>query len=160
MKGKYITAMLKLIAVKHDGQFDKAGEPYVRHPIRVMVRLNTNDEELECMCLGHDVLEDGGYATIEEGIADLRRHGFSERIIAGIVCVTKVPGESPEEYEAKVMSNDDSIQVKMSDLDENMDLGRLPEITEKDRRRHAKYQRFYAKLHALAVQKGLPVVLH
>ena len=45
------------IAVKaHEGQIDKGGNPYILHPLRVMMSLRTVDE----MIVGvlHDVVED------------------------------------------------------------------------------------------------------
>ena len=57
-KGEMLGAMLLLATNAHAGQFDKGGNPYILHPLRVMSFLKTDDEELQCIALGHDVIED------------------------------------------------------------------------------------------------------
>lgn len=136
-----LSKMLVLVANKHDGQFDKGGSPYVLHVLTVMHKLRSGDEELRCIALGHDLIEDTK-TTYQE----LRDLGFSERVIEGIRCLTKVPGETYEEYKAKVKSNWDSVQVKMIDLQHNSDIRRLKGATAKDFERMAKYHNFYLEL--------------
>jgi hypothetical protein len=60
-----------------------------------------------------------------------------------------VPGETEEEYQTRVMSNDDSIIVKKADLRHNTDIRRLKGVTDKDLARIAKYQKFYLRLESL-----------
>lgn len=133
--------MIVYVTTKHAGQFDKGGKPYILHPLKVMHYLKTTDEELMCIALGHDVIEDTD-ATYDE----LRELGCSERIIEGIRCLTKVPGESYDEYRAKVMSNLDAMLVKTEDLRTNSDIRRLKGVRDKDIERIAKYQRFYLEI--------------
>lgn len=139
--GEMLNKMLVLAATKHSGQFDKAGQPYVLHPLKVMHYLKTEDEELQCIALGHDLIEDTDLTY-----QDLKTMGFSQRIIDGIKCLTKIPGESYDEYKDKVKSNSDSILVKMQDLRHNSDIRRLKGITEKDCKRIEKYHAFYLEL--------------
>lgn len=140
-KGQLLNTMLVLAVNGHAGMFDKGGNPYILHPLKVMYFLKTDDEELQCIAIGHDLVEDTGM-TYQE----LRNRGMTERIIDGIRCLTKVPGETYEEYKAKVKSNVDAIRVKMCDLRHNSDLRRLKGVTEKDLARHKKYTEFYAEL--------------
>lgn len=148
IKGKSLSTMLVIVTQRFEGKFDRGGHPYVLHCLKVMHYLRTEDEELMCVGLGHDLLEDT-FESIEEGVKFLRYKGFSERVINGIVCMTRIPGETEEEYEARVMSNPDSIQCKLCDLRHNSDIRRLKGVREKDIARMVKYHNFYLKLKAL-----------
>lgn len=133
--------MLMFCTVMFDGKFDKGGKPYILHCLTVMHKLKTEDEELQCIALGHDVVEDCNVSY-----ADLRALGMTERIVEGIRCLTKTTGETYEEYKAKVKSNPDAILVKMQDLRHNSDIKRLKGVTEKDIQRMIKYHAFYLEL--------------
>ncbi len=141
-RGEGLNKMLVLVTTEFDGIFDKGGIPYVLHCLKVMHYLKTEDEELQVIALGHDLIEDRKNITY----AKLRAMGFSERIIDGIRCLTKLPGESPEEYLEKVKSNKDAIRVKLCDLRHNSDIRRLKGITPKDIARIEKYHQMYLEL--------------
>lgn len=141
MKGEQLSKMLVFATNKHAGQFDKGGNPYILHALSVMYLLGEVDEELRCIAIGHDVVEDCGVSYSE-----LREQGFPERVINGIRCLTKVPGETYEEYKDKVKSNPDSIKVKKADLTHNTDIRRLKGVTAKDMARMEKYFKFYLEL--------------
>lgn len=138
---KMLDAMLVLAVTMHSGQFDKAGKPYILHVLTVMNKLRSDDEELNCIALGHDLVEDTGTTYSE-----LYTMGFSERVVAGIRCLTKVPGQTNEEYLQNIKSNVDAIRVKLCDLEHNSDIRRLKGLTEKDFKRLQKYQVMYAEL--------------
>ena len=140
-KGELLGKMLVLATNAHAGQFDKGGKPYILHPLRVMAFLATDDEELQCIALGHDVIEDTGITY-----QDLANAGMTIRIIDGIRPLTKVPGQTYDEYKDGVFGNYDSIRVKMADLRDNTDVTRLKGVTEKDLARMARYHQFYAEL--------------
>jgi (p)ppGpp synthase/HD superfamily hydrolase len=137
--------MLAVASVGHMTQKDKGGKPYFLHCMRVMQGLKTTDEELMCIALGHDLIED---TVISAEV--LKYDGFSNRIINGILALTKVEGESYEQYKAKVMQNPDAILVKMQDLKDNSDITRLKGVTEKDIKRTIRYYNFYLELEAKA----------
>ena len=143
-KGKMLSAMIILAVQGHDGQFDKGGNPYILHTMTVMHKLRTTDEELQCMAVGHDLIED-----TKTTYQDLRDAGMSERVIEGIKALTKVPGETYEEYKNKVKANSDAVLVKMQDLRHNSDIRRLKGVTEKDVARITKYHQFYLELQNL-----------
>ena len=105
--------------------------------------LKTEDEELQCIALGHDIIED-----TKVTYADLRGQGFTHRVIEGIRCLTKVPGETYEEYKFRVFSNEDAMRVKLCDLRHNTDVRRLKGVTDKDIARMAKYHLFYMEIQA------------
>jgi (p)ppGpp synthase/HD superfamily hydrolase len=143
-KGEMLSKMLVLATNKHNGQFDKGGNPYILHPLRVMYQLKTDDEELNCIALGHDLVEDTD-VTYKQ-LAEL---GFTSRIISGIKAMTKLPGEDYDDAMARITSNPDSIKVKMQDLRHNSDIRRLKGITDKDVARVTKYHKMYMTLKVL-----------
>lgn len=51
-----LSKMLLLVTQSFDGHFDKAGKPYVMHCLKVMHYLKSDDEELNCIALGHDLI--------------------------------------------------------------------------------------------------------
>lgn len=140
-KGDLLHSMLSLANNAHYGQVDKGGKPYILHPIAVMSMLNSNDEELQCIALGHDIIEDTKITA-----ADLYNYGFTDRIVNGIVALTKVKGESYEDYKKKVLASPDARQVKYFDLRHNMDISRLPVVTMKDNDRLIRYRDFSSEI--------------
>lgn len=142
-KGEMLGKMLTLATVHHTGQFDRGGAPYILHPLKVMHYLKSDDEELMCIALGHDLIEDTAATW-----AELRAAGMSERVIDGIRALTKLPGQTYEEYKAGVFANEDAMRVKMADLRHNTDIRRLKGVTEKDIARMAKYHTFYLEIKA------------
>jgi (p)ppGpp synthase/HD superfamily hydrolase len=140
-KGEMLGTMLVIVTNAHSGQFDRGGAPYILHPLKVMHYLKSDDEELMCMALGHDVIED-----TEVTYRDLRDAGISERVIAGIRALTKLPGQTYDEYKTGVFASEDAMRVKMADLRHNTDIRRLKGVTEKDVARMAKYHMFYMEI--------------
>ena len=142
-KGQLLCEMLQCVSDGHNGQFDRAGKPYVLHPLKVMHYLQSDDEELQCIALGHDLIEDTSYT------ADiLRRLHFTERIVRGIECLSKQKGQSYEDYKEQVYSSRDAMLVKLADLKDNMDLTRLKHITNDDFVRIRKYHYFSQAIQA------------
>lgn len=145
MKGHQLSQMLVIATQRHDGQFDKGGMPYILHPLKVMHYLRTDDEELQCIALGHDLLEDT-FTTAIDGVHYLQLHGFTPRVVDGIRALTKIPGEPFDVYKDRVKANPDAVAVKMADLRHNSDIRRLKGVTQKDIERIEKYHRFYLEL--------------
>ena len=143
-----LSHMLILATQRHDGQFDKGGAPYILHPLKVMHYLRSEDEELQCIALGHDLVEDT-FDSVSEGVTFLTNRGFSTRVISGIVALTKIEGESFEQYKERVKTNPDAVLVKMADLRHNSDIRRLKGVTQKDVERIERYHRFYMELREL-----------
>lgn len=149
-KGELLNKMLVLATNSHAGQYDKGGKPYILHPLKVMHYLRSEDEELQCIALGHDLIEDTKVTYLE-----LRELGITERIIEGIRVLTKIPGETHDEYKERVFSNTDAMRVKMADLRHNTDIRRLKGVTEKDIARMAKYHLFYVEIQSKLGELGL-----
>jgi (p)ppGpp synthase/HD superfamily hydrolase len=121
------------IAVKaHSGQRDRYGAPYILHPLRVMARVKTTTEKT--IAILHDVVEDTDW-TFEA----LMQEGFPEMILEPLRCVTKREGEPYEAFVKRSSSNSLARQVKLADLEDNMDIRRMPEVTDADCSRLNKY---------------------
>lgn len=146
-KGELLNKMLVLATNSHAGQYDKGGNPYILHPLAVLGILRSDDEELQCIAVGHDIVEDCG-VTYQE----LYQLGFTKRIVDGIASLTKVPGETYEEYKDKVKANKDSVKVKIADLTHNTDVRRLKGVSKKDMARMERYFMFYMELVNLTKQ--------
>ena len=142
-KGEMLATMLMIATNAHAGQFDKGGNAYILHPLKVMHYTKSADEEIQCMALGHDVIEDTSVTY-----KDLRDAGISERVITGIRALTKQPGQTYDEYKEGVFANVDAMIVKGADLRHNSDIRRLKGVTEKDIARIAKYMQFYSEIQA------------
>jgi (p)ppGpp synthase/HD superfamily hydrolase len=140
-KGEMLSRMLALAVAKHNNQFDRGGVPYILHPLKVMHYINSTDEELQCIALGHDLVED-----TDTTWQDLANAGMSERVIKGIEVLTKRLGETYDDYRMRILESRDAMIVKMADLRHNSDIRRLKGVTEKDVRRIEKYHRFYLEI--------------
>lgn len=129
-----------IIAVQaHKGQLDKAGKPYILHPLRVM---NSGKTEKEMICgVLHDVIEDT-YITLDM----LRQEGFSEDIIYILDLLTRDKSTSYSEYINRVATDKEAIIIKLYDLADNMNRERIPHPTDEDNKRHLKYEKAYARL--------------
>ena len=140
-KGIMLANMLLIATNAHAGQFDRGGNPYILHPLKVMHYLKGSDEELQCIALGHDLIED-----TDVTYSELAAAGMSSRVIEGIRALTKMPGENYAEYKARVMCSRDAMLVKLCDLRHNTDIRRLKGVTDKDVARMAKYHEFYVEI--------------
>jgi (p)ppGpp synthase/HD superfamily hydrolase len=136
-----LNEMLVMAVNAHDGQTDKAGKPYILHCLKVMHYLKTEDEELMCIALGHDLVED-----TKVTYQDLSDVGISKRVIEGIRALTKQRGQTYDEYKQQVFASEDAMRVKMCDLRHNSDIRRLKGVTQKDVDRIAKYHQFYLEI--------------
>lgn len=141
MKGEMLGKMIVMATVAHSGQFDKGGEPYILHCLAVMGLLGDADEELRCIAVGHDIVEDTKITY-----KDLENAGFSQRVISGIKTLTKQRGQTYEEYQEGVFSSVDAMRVKLADLQHNSDIRRLKGVTDKDIERIKKYHKFYTEI--------------
>ena len=139
---------IAIATAAHTGMTDKAGAPYILHPLRVMLRVAS--PEARIVGVLHDVIEDCqhlGYTF--EFIA---RNGFSDAVMAGLRAVTKQEDEegkhSDPGFEEKFMrfvkrACQDPVGrlVKIADLEDNFDLSRIANPSDKDLRRLERYRR-------------------
>ena len=130
---------ISIAAEAHAGQVDKAGQPYILHPLRVMLRVSTEEERIAAVL--HDVVEDTT-VTLEQ----LATEGFSKSILTAVKALTKLPGESRMEAASRAAVNSLARTVKLADNSENMDLSRIAAPTEKDFARLKEYEQVRALL--------------
>lgn len=142
-----------IAAEAHHGQVDKAGAPYILHPLRVMLAMGSDDERIAAVL--HDVVEDGPGWTFDR----LAAEGFKPAIITALRAVTKrdededPPGDSAEnkrdlylKFIARAAADPIGRRVKRADLEDNCNLSRIPSPGPKDHARVAKYREAIALL--------------
>lgn len=125
---------IAIAAEAHAGQVDKAGAPYILHPLRVMLEMRVEDERIVAVL--HDVIEDCPEWTLRR-IGD---EGFAPSVISGVNAVTRRPNEAYMEFIDRAGKDPIGRAVKLADLADNMDLSRLPELTKKDWERMQRYR--------------------
>ena len=131
---------IEIATEAHQGQFDKAGRDYLGHPLRVMEMGKTEEEKIVGVL--HDVIEDTDW-TFEK----LAEEGFSDEVIAALKCVTKTSAnENYDDFIDRVKKNPLAVAVKINDLTDNMDIRRLPYLSDKDVKRLKKYLKAYKRL--------------
>lgn len=123
---------IALAATVHLGQVDKGGRPYILHPLRVMLRLESELERMAAVL--HDVAEDTAY-----GLHELRALGYPQKVLDALDCLTKRPGEGYEDFVARIKPNSLARKVKLADLEDNMDVTRLASISDRDMERLQRY---------------------
>jgi len=123
----------------HQEQVDKAGEPYILHPLRVMLALQTEAERITAVL--HDVIEDTHYT-----IQDLREEGFPEKVLEALELVTKKENEDYDTFIKRLSGNEIARKVKIADLNDNMNISRIKNPSEKDFARIEKYKKALKEL--------------
>ena len=118
----------------HRGQVDKAGKPYILHPLRLMNDLESEIEMISAVL--HDVIEDS-HLTAE----DLKKEGIPDEAIEIIKCLTKRSNESYEDFIKRISMNKKAANVKIKDIKDNMNIARLDSVNQKDLDRLAKYHK-------------------
>jgi guanosine-3',5'-bis(diphosphate) 3'-pyrophosphohydrolase len=124
---------IQIAAIAHAGQIDKGGEPYILHPLRVMLRMKSTEERIAAVL--HDVVEDSQF-TLES----LKAEGFSDHIISALDALTKRPGESRIEAAHRAAAHPLARTVKLADNAENSDLSRIANPTVRDQERLEQYR--------------------
>lgn len=138
-----ITA-IKIACEAHADQKDKAGEPYILHPLRLMLRLK--DKNAMIVAVLHDVIEDSHF-----DIGFLESQGFDKSILKAVEAITKKENEPYHDFIERLSFNDVAVKVKIEDLKDNLDLTRLTSIGDKDLERMKKYHKaltFLKKKHS------------
>ena len=149
----------RLARSRHAGQVDKGGMPYWRHPDRVSAGCASAEAKIAGWL--HDLIED-----TETTADELLELGFPPAVVQAVELDTRLDGEDYMAYIRRILAACDADdrqtrqagriarEVKMADLRDNMDLGRLRVIREADRRRVTKYHRAYALLAAWTEETG------
>jgi GTP diphosphokinase / guanosine-3',5'-bis(diphosphate) 3'-diphosphatase len=130
---------IEIAARAHAGQVDKGGQPYILHPLRVMLRLAAEHERMAAVL--HDVVEDTS-VTLDE----LRAAGFPPPVLMAVDALTKRPGESRLEAAARAAADPIALEVKLADNAENLDISRIAQPTAEDYARLKQYEEVRALL--------------
>lgn len=130
---------IALAVEAHRGQRDKAGQPYILHPLRLMMRLETEEERT--VAILHDVVEDTPW-TLER----LRDSGYPETVLRALEGLTRREHETYEAFIERLRPDALARRVKLADLEDNMDVRRLTAVTPKDAERLARYRAAWARL--------------
>lgn len=125
---------LAIATLAHAGQQDKAGEPYILHPLRMMLKLESEEERQTALL--HDVLEDTA-VTLE----DLQEAGFSDAVLEAVQLLTRQPEETRMEAAQRAAQNPLALRVKLADNADNLNPKRILEPDEDDLVRMREYRR-------------------
>ena len=125
----------------HKGALDKGGNPYILHPLRLMLQMDSEEEMIVAVL--HDVVEDSEKWSFDK----LHKEGFSKKIINSLRSVTKEnENEDYEKFIDRSMKDEIGRKVKVADISDNLDISRLKELTDKDILRINKYKKALEKL--------------
>lgn len=117
----------------HTGQLDKGGNPYILHPLRIMMKMPSKESMIVAVL--HDVLED-----TEVTKEDLFQAGFSTEIVEAVLAVTRDEDETYMEFVKRAKRNPIARIVKLADLEDNCDLSRIPDPKPNDHERLLRYK--------------------
>jgi GTP pyrophosphokinase len=121
------------------GQTDKAGETYIRHPLRVMEQMDSETERVVAVL--HDVVEDSAYTLAEIEVE------FDRKVREAVDALTKRDGEDYlDDFIPRAASNDIARKVKRADIEDNMDLTRLPDLNDHILEKQAVYHQALQQL--------------
>ena len=125
----------------HQGQLDKSGSPYILHPLRLMLQMESETEMITALL--HDVVEDSAWE-----LDQLREMGFPAEVLEALALLTHdTAGDPYDDYIQRIKQNPLARRVKLADLSHNMDIRRLPApLSMKDMGRLEKYRRAWEAL--------------
>jgi (p)ppGpp synthase/HD superfamily hydrolase len=121
------------------GKTDKAGRPYILHPLRLMAKMS-NDAEMSVALL-HDVIEDS-----EITAAQLLAEGIPSEVVTAVLCLTKQSGETYQDFVLRAKQNPLARKVKLADIEDNINVLRIAKLTETDLARVVKYHAAWHEL--------------
>jgi (p)ppGpp synthase/HD superfamily hydrolase len=130
---------IEIAVTAHKGQRDKADKPYILHPLRLMFKMQTENQMISAVL--HDVVEDTEW-TIEK----LEAEGFSEEVITAVKLLTHNKKVPYKKYIENIQTNKIALKVKLADLEDNLDIKRIAHPKFKDYARLAEYMKYYNEL--------------
>jgi (p)ppGpp synthase/HD superfamily hydrolase len=130
---------IRIAVEAHRGQKDRAGAPYILHPLRMMLRVQTDAERMAAVL--HDVVEDTPWT-----LDDLRARGFPAEVLEAVDRLTRRPGEAYDDFVERAAAHPVARRVKLADIEDNLDLRRLDAVEAGDLDRLGRYLRAYRRL--------------
>ena len=128
-----VETAIEIAARAHAGQVDKAGAPYIFHPLRLMLSVQTPFERMAAVL--HDTVED-----TDISLANLGDAGFPAEVLDAVDALTKRAGEQRLDAARRAAENPIALIVKLADVMDNMDLSRIPNPTDRDYERLKEYE--------------------
>ena len=110
---RYLHKAITIACDAHQGQSSINGEPYILHPLRLLIKAKSNEEKI--IAVLHDVIEKSNIS-----LADLKNKGFDQNIISSIDSLSRRKSESYFEYIGRLMQNRISVKIKLLDLADNI----------------------------------------
>ena len=110
---RYLHKAITIACDAHQGQSSINGEPYILHPLRLLIKAKSNEEKI--IAALHDVIEKSNIS-----LADLKNQGFDQNIIGSIDSLSRRGSESYVDYIARLMKNNISVKIKLLDLADNI----------------------------------------
>lgn len=134
-----IEQSLEVALKAYTGQKDKAGKTYILHPLRIMAQMETEQEM--AVALLHDVIEDSTYTA-----DDLLKLQIPAEVVDAVQCLTRVRGETYDEFIDRVLKNPIASKIKKADIEDNINVLRLKSLATADLERIAKYHQAWQRL--------------
>ena len=110
---QYLHKAITIACEAHQGQSSINGEPYILHPLRLLIKAKSNEERI--IAILHDVIEKTNISLLE-----LKNKGFDQNIISSIDSLSRRRSESYIEYIERLMQNKISVKIKLLDLADNI----------------------------------------
>lgn len=110
---QYLYKAITIACEVHQGQSNINGEPYILHPLRLLIKAKSNEERI--IAVLHDVIEKSNIS-----LADLKNKGFDQNIISSIDSLSRRRSESYIDYIGRLMQNKISVKIKLFDLADNI----------------------------------------
>jgi (p)ppGpp synthase/HD superfamily hydrolase len=129
---------IAIAALAHENDVDKAGAPYILHPLRMMTQMTSDEARMTAVL--HDVVED----HLQDGwtFDRLQAEGIPAPVVTALRCVTKLTeDEDYDEFMRRAAANPVARMVKLADLEDNMNMLRITELRDRDLDRLRKYHR-------------------
>ena len=110
---QYLHKAITIASEAHQGQSSINGEPYILHPLRLMIKSKSNEERI--IAVLHDVIERSNIR-----LSTLKSRGFHQNIINAIDSLSRRKGEPYFDYIRRLMQNKISVKIKLLDLIDNI----------------------------------------
>ncbi len=140
---------IEIAVAAHKGQTRKDGSPYILHPLRLMMAVESESEKIVAVL--HDVVEDTQVTTEQ-----IKEQGFSDEVIDALKLVTHHDDQSYEEYIVEISKNPIATTVKLADLRDNGNFFVIPQLKSRDLERLEKYHKAYHDLMRVNADRHTP----